>query len=70
MVGAAIGRYDPPVNAQLTRTVETVIPAPLRGRVVVEARQPLDDDSAPYPAAGGFFWDQVLREKRGPLSRD
>ena len=58
------------MNAQLTRTVETVIRAPLRGRVVVEARQPLDDDSAPYPAAGGFFWDQVLREKRGPLSRD
>jgi len=61
------------VNAQLTRPVdvtESVHPAPLRGRVIVESRLPADDDSAPYPAAGGFFWDQVLREKRGPLSRD
>ncbi len=43
---------------------------PLRGRVVVEGRLPVDDDSAPYPAAGGFFWDAVLREKRGPLASD
>ena len=61
------------MNAQLTRPVDladSVFRAPLRGRVTVEARLPADDDSAPYPAAGGFFWDQVLREKRGPLSRD
>jgi len=61
------------VNAQMTRTADpadTVLRVPLRGRVIVESRLPADDDSAPYPAAGGFFWDQVLREKRGPLSRD
>jgi len=61
------------VNAQMTRAADradTVLRVPLRGRVIVESRLPADDDSAPYPAAGGFFWDQVLREKRGPLSRD
>ena len=61
------------MNAQMTRPgdpADTVLRVPLRGRVIVESRLPADDDSAPYPAAGGFFWDQVLREKRGPLSRD
>ncbi len=45
---------------------DTVLRVQLRGRVIVEGRPPTDDDSAPYPAAGGFFWDAVLREKRGP----
>lgn len=58
-----VSRPPHPVDA----TAEQV---PLRGRVVVEGRIPVDDDSAPYPAAGGFFWDAVLREKRGPLSSD
>ena len=61
------------MNAQMTRPADpadTDLRVPLRGRVIVESRLPADDDSAPYPAAGGFFWDQVLREKRGPLSRD
>ncbi|TMD92306.1 MAG: hypothetical protein E6I76_17290 [Chloroflexi bacterium] len=61
------------MNAQMTRPADpadSVRRVPLRGRVIVESRLPADDDSAPYPAAGGFFWDQVLREKRGPLSRD
>jgi hypothetical protein len=62
------------VRAQLTRPPEpiegTTLLAPRRGRVVIEARLPVDDDSAPYPAAGGFFWDLMLRQKRGPSAPD
>ena len=62
------------MRAQLTRptdpTEATTLRVPLRGRVVIEGRAPDDDDSAPYPAAGGFFWDQVLRQKRGPSAPD
>jgi hypothetical protein len=62
-VSIQVSRPPHPVDA-------TALQVPLRGRVVVEGRIPVDDDSAPYPAAGGFFWDAVLREKRGPLSPD
>ena len=62
------------MDAQLTRRTEpakrsTPMLPPI-GRAAVDARLPFDDDSAPYPAVGGFFWDQLLREKRGPVSRD
>jgi hypothetical protein len=62
------------VRAQLTRptdpTETTTLRVPLRGRVIIEDRLPTDDDSAPYPAAGGFYWDQVLRQKRGLSAPD
>ncbi len=62
------------MSIQLSRPPQSVaaiaVRMPLRGRVVIEGRLPVDDNSTPYPAAGGFFWDAVLREKRGPLSED
>jgi hypothetical protein len=61
------------VTVQLTRppdsTPGAALRVPRRGRVVVEGRLPADDDGAPYPAAGGWFWDLLLEEKLGPAAR-
>jgi len=60
------------VTVQLTRPADPAAAppsVPRRGRAAVERRLPADDDGAPYPAAGGWFWDLVLDEKLGAAAR-